>query len=403
MVSASVIATAVSITAFEILMGLALIQLLLNPKLWRVPPFWPPLALFILGTLISLAASGQIRDGLPQVRKFYVYLMLFLVTSVIRNIGQIRSIVLAWSLAAALSAAWGLVQFARQYEYAQTTGRPFYRYYVLHRITGFTDHWMTLGGQMMIALLVIGAIVLYAADRRRVVWLMAAAAPIAAALIETWTRSMWLGAFCGGVYLLWFWKRWALLVAPPLIVAILFANPFDLRERALSAFSPHGKVDSNAHRAELRAIGWKMIEAHPWLGLGPEQVSRQIDSYLPPGETRQTGEYYGHLENNYIQYAAERGVPTMLALMWMIAWALRDFVRALRRLPAGAEERWAIHAAIAVTIGVLIAGWYSWNLNSSYVLAMYLSVLGIGYVASSKHDQTLADPDGHRLGPAGRV
>lgn len=91
-----------------------------------------------------------------------------------------------------------------------------------------------------------------------------------------------------------------------------------------------------------------MIKAHPWLGIGPEQVSQQFQNYLPATESRpHPGEYYGHLENDYIQYAAERGVPTMLALMWMIGWALRDFELALRRLPAGREERLILHAAVA--------------------------------------------------------
>jgi O-antigen ligase len=95
----------------------------------------------------------------------------------------------------------------------------------------------------------------------------------------------------------------------------------------------------------------------------------------------QASQYYGHLENDYVQYAAERGVPTMLALLWMIGWAILDFAHALRRLPPDAEERWVLHAAIAVIVGVLVSGFYSWNLNNSEVLAMFLAVMGCGYVA----------------------
>jgi O-antigen ligase len=154
-----------------------------------------------------------------------------------------------------------------------------------------------------------------------------------------------------------------------------------------SAFSPHGDSDSNAHRAELRQIGWRMIEAHPWLGVGPEQVSRQMANYLPPGtKGLSAGEYYGHLENDYVQYAAERGVPAMLSLMGMVAWALFDFFRALRRLPAGTGERWVLHGAIAVTIAMLVSGFYSWNFNTSVVLAMFLAVIGCGYVAAGRNE-----------------
>ena len=100
-----------------------------------------------------------------------------------------------------------------------------------------------------------------------------------------------------------------------------------------------------------RGIGWEMIKAHPLLGVGPEQVGPQHLEYLPPGTTLPlpTG-YYGHLHNMYIHYAAERGVPTMLALVWMLGWALTDFVRALRRSAPGSEQRWVLHAAIAVMI-----------------------------------------------------
>jgi putative inorganic carbon (hco3(-)) transporter len=391
LVGAAAVTTVVSIRAFEILMAVALIALIVTRRQWRFPPVWLPLSLFLLGTLVSLAASGHVREGLPQVRKFYVYLMLFLVTSVFESARQIRWMALGWAVAAALSSLWALVQFLKSYtnflesEY-RAAGQPhpdFYAFYIDARITGFMGHWMTLGGELMIALLLIGALLFFATDRTWMGWLIAAALPISAALGATWTRSMWLGALCGGVYLIWYWKPWMLLILPVLIALVLLANPFSLRERALSAFAPHpGQTDSNAHRAELRRIGWEMIKAHPWLGVGPEQVSRQYRSYIRPDmPAPRASEYYGHLENDYLQYAAERGVPTALALFWMIGWALFDFVRAVRRLPPNAEERWVLHAAVAVTIAVLVSGFYSWNLNSSEVLGMVLAVMGCGYVA----------------------
>jgi putative inorganic carbon (hco3(-)) transporter len=380
---AAAVTTVVSIRAFEILMLLALLALIVTRHKWRFPPVWIPLTLFVLGTLASLAASGQVREGLPQVRKFYVYLMLLLVTSALESTRQIRWVVLGWAVAAALSSLWALGQFVQRYRAARQAHQDFYSFYVDARITGFMGHWMTLGGELMIVLLLIGALVFFATDRRGTQWLIAAALPVAAALAATWTRSMWLGAFCGGVYLMWYWKPWMVLVLPVLIALVLLANPFSLRERALSAVSPHpGQTDSNQHRAELRRIGWEMIKAHPWLGVGPEQVSRQYQNYIRPDMPRpRPSEYYGHLENDYLQYAAERGVPTALALFWIIGWAGLDFLRAVRRLPAAASERWILHAAVAVTIAVLVSGFYSWNLNNSEVLAMFLAVLGCGYVA----------------------
>jgi putative inorganic carbon (hco3(-)) transporter len=255
---------------------------------------------------------------------------------------------------------------------------------------------MTFSGQLMITILVITAVILLARDRRKISWLVAASLPIGVAFLAAWTRSMWLGEFCGGLYLLWFWRRWAVVAVPCAIALLLLGNPFDLREGALSAFSPHGGTDSNSHRAELRAIGRKMIAAHPWLGIGPEQVSRQVQNYLPPGiPAPRPGEYYGHLENDYLQYAAERGVPTMLCLLWLIGRALFDFSRTLLRTPAEAEGRWMLHAAIAVIIAMLASGFYSWNLNGSTVLAMFLAVLGSGYVVAMLDEDRLSFSTNH--------
>jgi O-antigen ligase len=380
---AAAVTTVVSIRAFEILMAAALLALIFARRRWRIPPIWLPLSIFLTGTLVSLVASGHIREGLPQVRKFYVYLMLFLVTSAFDSVRQVRWVALGMAFAAALSSLWALWQFAGKYREAGRVHQDFYTFYVDGRATGFMGHWMTLGGELMIALLLIGALVFFAPDRKGVAWLMLAAIPIIAALGATWTRSMWLGALCGGVYLIWCWKKWALLVLPVAIAIVLVVNPFKLRERALSALSPHaGSTDSNAHRAELRRIGWEMVKAHPLLGIGPEQVSRQYRNYIPGDmPAPRASEYYGHLENDYLQYAAERGVPTMLTLFWMIAWALWDFVRALWQATPGSAERWVLHACVATIIAVLISGFYSWNLNNSEVLGMFLAILGCGYVA----------------------
>jgi putative inorganic carbon (HCO3(-)) transporter len=384
---AAAVTTVVSIRAFEILLAAALLAAIASRRSWRIPPVWIPLSLFMMGTLVSSAASGHAREGLPQVRKFYVYLMLFLVATTVESARQVRWIALGWALGAALSSLWALRQFLSSYlvflhEHAQGP-REFYSYYIDARVTGFMGHWMTLGGELSIALLVIGALVCFGRDRARVGWLIACEIPICLALGATWTRSTWLGALCGGAYLIWFWKPWMLVSLPVVIGIVLLTNPLSLRERALSSLAPHaGSTDSNVHRAELRRIGWEMIKAHPWLGVGPEQVPRQYRNYIRPDMPQpRGGEYYGHLENDYLQYAAERGVPTAVALLWMIGWALFDFVRALRRLPPASDQRWILHAAVAVTIALLVSGFYSWNLNNSEILGMFLAVMGCGYVA----------------------
>ncbi len=53
-----------------------------------------------------------------------------------------------------------------------------------------------------------------------------------------------------------------------------------------------------------------------------------------------------------------------------------------------------LHAAIAVIASVLVSGFYSWNLNNSEVLAMFLAVMGCGYMAMWQASARLKKPTG---------
>jgi putative inorganic carbon (hco3(-)) transporter len=77
----------------------------------------------------------------------------------------------------------------------------------------------------------------------------------------------------------------------------------------------------------------------------------------------------------------------MLMLLWMLLQSLYDFARWVRRAPRGAPERWILHGAIAVTIAVMLSGWYELNLGDSEVLGMFLAVLACGYSAVASLQQ----------------
>lgn len=382
---AAAVTAVVSIVASEVFLGLALLAVLMSSKKLRWPAATWPIAFLMLWTLVSLFSSGHAREGLPQIKKFIWFAMLFVVYNAFRQLRDITGTVLGWSAAAVLSSLWGIEQFERKYSAARAAHRDFYTAYVADRITGFMGHWMTFSGQMMMALMLAGALVLISRERKWKLPLIAGAAIIASGLLAAETRSMWGGAVAGAIYLLWSSGRRWLIIALPVIAAILYlVNPFSLRERMISIEHPHGDLDSNEHRAVLRIIGGEMIRAHPLVGVGPEQVGRQYERYIPASVPRPlpTG-FYGHLHNVYFQYAAERGLPALAALLWFLLGAIFSFARALRRAPPDSEIRWILHGSIAVIIAVMAGGYFEVNLGDSEVLGMFLAVVGCGYAAIS--------------------
>jgi O-antigen ligase len=169
------------------------------------------------------------------------------------------------------------------------------------------------------------------------------------------------------------------LVVPALMLVMVVLAPGAASRRIASIADP----DANSARLIMWRTGWRMIEAHPFLGLGPMRVGAHFREYLPPdivGELPPA--YYEHLHNVYIHYAAERGVPAMLMLVWLMGKVLWDHWRALRHLPRGpGDERFLLHGVIAVTLGVLVVSCFDLTLGDSEILGVYLATIAVGYKA----------------------
>ena len=126
-----------------------------------------------------------------------------------------------------------------------------------------------------------------------------------------------------------------------------------------------------------------MVKAHPWFGLGPEMPRKRFMEFLPPDTPLPLppGSYM-HLHNLYLEYAAERGIPVLLILLWLLGKIVWDFARCVRSLPPGRNDRrFLLHGGIAVVIALLVEGMADVNLGDSEVLTIFLVVVALGYHA----------------------
>jgi len=380
---ASSAAIVVGIAPSQILLGASLVALLISGAKLRLPPIKLPLGLFLLGTLIAAALSAEPMASLPQIKKIYVFSQLLVVYTFLRESRMARWLVWAWAGFGAASAVLGVAQFGIKAYRFHEEHRDFYSAYVGERITGFMSHWYTFSVEEMLVLLMLGAFLFFspAALRHRWLWIaLAVAMGLGVVLAET--RAVWIATAIGVVYLVWCWKRWVALAVPILIVCGLLVSPPDIRQRAISIVRPGGE-DSNAFRAILLRTGMRMVEDHPWFGLGPEMPRKRFMDYLPPDTPKPlpAGSYM-HLHNIYLQYAAERGIPVLLVFLWLIGKILWDFVRGVRKLPGRRDDRkFLLHGAIAVVIALLVEGITDVNFGDSEDLTMFLVVIGLAYNA----------------------
>ena len=359
----------------------AVAALLLSGAPLRLPRIKLPLALFMLGTLISLAFSGEIVHGLPQIRKFLVFLVLLAVYSCLRNGVVVRWVFLTWAVLGAAAALLGAAQFVYKFEQARQAGVSFRPYYTTERITGFMSHWNTYSEEEMFILLMLGAFLFFgpAARKRLWIWVLCAAL-LGMALVLAETRGVWFATLIGGLYLVWFWRPKLILLAPVVVAALLLTPVVGDRVRSIAR--PE-REDSNTFRVIVWRTGIQMIERHPLLGLGPDGPKFHFLEYIPADIPRPLPEgYYQHVHNVYLQYGADRGIPTALMMIWVLVQAAVDFRRGLGRLPPGrSTRRFLLHGGIAIVLATMVDGMVEYNLGDSEFLTMFLVVVGCGYLA----------------------
>jgi putative inorganic carbon (HCO3(-)) transporter len=380
---ASAVSILLSIAASQVLLGVALALLLWSREPLRLPRIKLPLALFLVGTLISVAFSPEPLHGWPQVKKMFVFSMLLVVYSTLRELKLVGRLFLAWAAVGAVVACWATAQFVGDVVQARAQHVNFYEFYLPHRITGAMSHWMTFAGQEMLVFLMLAAFLLFGPISRRFwVW-SACGVLLALAELLNETRTVWLGIAIGGIFLLWKWD-WKFAVGVPLLaVVVLWFSPGPIHERFVSIFQPKGNLDSNQFRYVMQRTGLEMVKAHPLLGIGPEEAKYHMREWIPSDIPRPLpAGFYQHLHNVYLQYAAERGIPTMLMLLWMLILIIYDFSIALNRLPPGRSlERFLLAGGVASVLGIMASGLFEVNLGDSEVLTAFLVVVGCGYLA----------------------
>lgn len=376
--SLSVLTYLVSIAitqAFLALAGLLFAaQLLRNRPRIVFPSIKLPLLFFCLFTVISVFWATNSAAGWFAVRKLVLFLIILLAINLIASSRHLAWLWKGLFIEAAIVALIAAEQFVRQYRVVRAEHpHHVYAYMITTRITGLMGDWMNFGGQQMLVFVVLAAFLLFALKVQRAWW--AVAAVLALSIVLNLTRGVWLGCFFAIVYLLCRWKPTWVLALPVLAIVIYLIAPRVVRERLWLAFHP-SRDPALSIRFEMWHAGLNMIRAHPWVGVGPNNIPQVYDLYLPPGRAPEAG-FHEHLHDNFIQFAAERGLPCLAAWTWLMAALLWQMWKVRRRCRTG---RWLIDGAIAGWVAFTVEGFFEFNFGTSPVLMVFLFVVSTPFV-----------------------
>lgn len=340
------------------------------------PPIKLPLALFIGWTVVSMFWANNPAAGGFQIRKLVLFVILVLAVNVVMGLKHLETLWRVMFFEAAVAGLVGAVQFVRQYRTLRAE-HSHHVYYLMtqQRITGFMGHWINFGGQQMLVFVMLLAYLLLEPRIRAIWWLIAGT--VALSTLLNLTRGAWVGCFVAALYLVARWKPRLLWLMPLMVVILMFASPKMARERADSVLHP-SEDPSISMRFEMWGVGLRMIRKHPWVGVGPNNIDEDYVEYLPPGKSPLPG-YHAHLHNDYIQFAAARGLPCLAAWLWMMVALLWHSLKIRKRSASG---HWIVEGAIAAWLAFAAEGCFEFNYRSSPVLMVFLFVASAPFIVA---------------------
>lgn len=185
-------------------------------------------------------------------------------------------------------------------------------------------------------------------------------------------------------------------VAAVLLVATLGLGLAYGIDRLLERFAGLTETSESA-RTQVYRDTIDLISDHPWRGVGPGMYRFRFRAY----QTADLGSSYAHAHNDYLQVAAEWGIPLALLFWGFVAWR---FARATR-LFFSSRSPWRRGVGLgcaAAIFSLLLHSLVDFNLQVPASLAYFCVVLGLGWAAESGGTEPEGEdgPGAHALSPA---
>lgn len=345
------------------------------------PPIWAPLALYVLTTLLAVALSPEPSLGWGTVRKLVLLTIVFVATVALRTPQAVYRTFAVVTTAGVLSALVGFWQFFHGYD-------PFaslHRHLPVDpsrpvRVTGFMSHWMTFSGQLLMVALIATAFALFGDKRHRRLWEFGALLSIVGVALSL-TRSAWLALFLGLLLLFWVKKPRLLWVYLILLLLAWPLAPEVFKQRVEELSNP--LYGPRVTRLDALWVGMNIMRSHPFLGVGPGRMDRVFWEFHPdPQSVDHATMYTGHLHNNLLQLAAERGVPCAIAFLWLVAMVVQAAWRGLAHWRSDPIRAPAEAAALSGVVAFFIAGMFEFNFGDSEVLSLMLLLCVTPYLVA---------------------
>lgn len=282
-------------------------------------PLDRPIVLFIIWSTFSLLSTPNVEGGLSEGVKDllqtieYFVMAFYVFKSIIKHRDELDSVLMALALTSMLVSVYGII------EYIMNGGKSY-------RIESTLGHFNGLGAYLsfMVPLFFNGFISERVKWRKWWIYFVAMSLSTVAIML-TFSRGAWIGVLVAIVLSAWLrGMNQFLRVFSVVMVLIVFASvllPSRFIGRAASVTEVQDKSTQN--RLNQYGMAIEIMGKEPLLGTG-------IGGLYWYAQDRGTPALY-EIHNLFLYMAAERGIPAMLLLIWLI---ITYYVTIFRRINA---------------------------------------------------------------------
>ena len=371
---------------------------------WQVlQPVLLPMGFYLVFLTASILLSYDVRTSLFSFGETFAMATLYLGPGLVRGERELRRLIDGMIAVAALLALRGLSQYLWM-GFGELD----------QRIRGPFSHYMTFSGVLLICdVLLVTQMVCGRAARSA--WRWVALALINVALVGTMTRGAWVALGGSLLCLLAVYgrrgargqlgaagvrpeppreprhrgRRYAAICALALL-AVFLSAPASVLRRASSIFDL--RDPSNYDRLCMIDAGLHMIAERPFVGLGPDMGDYRYEIYRQPTAPRYS---VPHLHNSFLEMAAERGLPSLGAYLWMMIAGVRLALRRYRAeggLAGGRAELYL--GSVLALLAFNLAGLFENNWGDAEVkrLALFALMMPFCLALADSEDGPAAAP-----------
>jgi O-antigen ligase len=242
--------------------------------------------------------------------------------------------------------------------------------------------YMTAGGILMIAALMISSLVFHQNTPKKLkitaaIFLI----PVLISLLFTFTRGSWLGFLAGSAVISFSRSKKIFIVLMLLVILIIMLAPPEFEDRIFSIVNP--SHPANVERVQMWKTGWKIFLDYPVFGIGDIGIEDSYLKYGPPG-----AEPAGHLHNNYITWLVKLGIVGLVIVLTMFIKIFTFEWKTARKN----KENWLVNSialgAASALIGFSVNGLVEWNFGDTEVIMFLWVTVGFALAASNVGGKT---------------